>query len=359
MISVSIGMPVWKRAAYLPRTIASIRRQNYPGPLEIIIVESGSDGVTQQVAEELGCRYSSVPREVYPEFQDIAHCWNLCAILSSSDVLVLQCGEIEHESPTVIADLADRVLAGRCVATGLLRNLDRDGNFVDWYNHPREGSRPGWVSGSGPFAMKKSDFYRVGGFEELFYGYGHEDDYFFYCCRKNGLNTEYVESAVCGHHDHPRVPYDQTTGYANRALMQILYYQVERGIRRPRANSQGLVTQEPPGHAEIAQALHAANANAIPAFAEWSLKYLTGDHRPEEAFVAHRRASNDKGGWPQLCELAGEAAWGLCVHDQDLELANNTAGPWRNRVLRCASICGTWSRIALTEFWSVLKRGRA
>jgi glycosyltransferase involved in cell wall biosynthesis len=52
------------------------------------------------------------------------------------------------------------------------------------------------------FLMYKQDFFKVGGYEELFSGhYGQEDKFFRYCCRYNGVEDEESEfklTAIAG-----------------------------------------------------------------------------------------------------------------------------------------------------------------
>ena len=57
--SVSIAFPCWNRGVLLAETLASIRKQNYPASLELVVVESGNDDQTEKVAQDFGAKVSS------------------------------------------------------------------------------------------------------------------------------------------------------------------------------------------------------------------------------------------------------------------------------------------------------------
>ena len=241
MIPVTIAMPCYKRGGpILEKVLASIARQK---PAEILIVEDDYDGgETRRLALDFGARYIHIPRaQDWPEFQSVSKLWNICINASENEFLIMQSSDVVHESPNVIDELVKKVLGrGEVTATALVRQLAEDGSFINWYNHPTEPGRPGWVFGGAPHIFRPYQLRKMGGYEELFYGYGHEDDFFFYLLKKNGYRHEYVESAVTAHQWHERPHPENISAYANRSLIHLLVEEVEAGRRRPVANAEGL-----------------------------------------------------------------------------------------------------------------------
>lgn len=344
-------MPTWRRAEYLPKTLESIRRQNYPKLAEVVVVNSGYDGDTHRIADELGCRYSEIDRDPYPQFQNIAKHWNSCVARSIGEIVILQTAEVVHESENVIADLVSFVVSGpKRVGTGLLRNLDKNDQFVDWYNHPAEGSRPGWKSGAGPIAIKRGAYHTIGGFEETFYGYGHEDDFFYYCLNKNGFDVQYVPTAVCGHRDHPRMPFEVITCQANRCLLRTLWTEIEDGKRFPLANYEPPIVRPLPESPDIAAFCNKAiSLGAGQTFAKWYQAERTSPQTPEDTFVVHREIANEKPGGTlnQMCEMLVESVWAAKMHNIAIAEAMSGVEPrWEQRCFTSAQRMASWSAVA-------------
>jgi hypothetical protein len=347
--SVSIAFPCWRRGALLEKTLDSIRRQKYPGPLELIVVEEEDDGYTKKVAEAFGAKYIHNPRlEPYPVFQSITELWNLCLHACTGEIAILQTAEVLHESSTVIEELVLTVDAGsKILATPLIKDLAQDGSFAGWYNHPREGSRPGWVSGAGPHAFRRQEMLEIGGYEELFYGYGHEDDYLFHLLRLNGWSIEYVDTITCAHQWHERIKFEDTTGYANRSLIRTLIMEIEDGKRKPVANRQPLEYEIGPGHPEIRDAV--LQALALPmseTYKRWVEHcWLGGDQNVDLTFVAQRTIANEgQGILSQIGEMVLEAAWARQRADEAFKVSRSTDLPsWSGRARICGYIHETWA----------------
>jgi len=364
--SVSIAFPCWNRGPLLEKTLASIVAQKYPGAIELVVVEDGDDGITKHIAKRYGAKYIHHPRlQEWPIFQSITEMWNLCWRNCSNDIVLLQCPEIIHESSKVIEDLVARVESGqKIMATPLIRELAADGSFVSWYNHPREGTRPGWISGAGPHAFRRTEMLEIGGYEEAFYGYGHEDDYFFYCLRKNGWSVEYVENAVCGHQNHPRYPYEPITGYANRALMCLLTHQIADGVRRPLTNIEPIQIDATVTDDDVSKVTNDALGKFAmsPAFKKWAHAWLYRTNRhPSDVFNWQRTIANEGlGRISEIGEMITEAAWAVLIARESY----NTAGEqkshamssgseatrlWAERAYQRAQITHTWAAYALAK----------
>ena len=51
---LSVVIPAWRAEKYIAQAIGSVREQNWPGELEIIVCDDGSDDATAQIARDLG-----------------------------------------------------------------------------------------------------------------------------------------------------------------------------------------------------------------------------------------------------------------------------------------------------------------
>jgi hypothetical protein len=359
--SLSIAFPCWNRGQLLEITLETIRRQNYPGPLELVVVESGEDGLTEYVAKHFGARYIRQERpETFPVFQSITEMWNRCAKESSHEILLLQTAEVLHESGNVIQELVKRVESKpKVVATPLIKDLLPDGSFTNWYNHPTEGSRPGWVSGAGPHAMRREDFFSVGGYDLRHYGYGGEDNFWMYVLRKNGFSIEYVENAVCGHQWHERTKYEPVTGYSNRSLTNILIMEIEDGKRKPICNGEPLELDLTATEEAITDAvIETLSLNPGTFFKDWAKScWLVGNKHPDLTFVAQRSTANEGLGLiSQIGEMVTEAAWAIIRAKEARAVAAAVTGQWAARASLCADIDATWAARSLAKGKELMKQ---
>lgn len=359
--SVSIAFPCWRRGALLEKTLVSIHEQKYPGQLDLVVVEEEDDGYTRKVAKAFNAYYVQKPRlEPYPVFQSITELWNLCLEKCTGEIAILQTAEVLHESKGVIEELVARVSTGeKILAVPLIKDLAPDGSFVDWFNHPTKGSRPGWISGAGPHAFRRSEMLEIGGYEELFYGYGHEDDYLFYLLRKNGWRIEYVDTAICAHQWHERIKFEDTTGYANRSLIRILTMEIEDGWRAPLANKQDLHFEADANYAELNDVIYQTlNLPMSETYKNWvNHCWLNGAKNVDLTFVAQRTVANEgNGDLSLLGEMVLECAWAIKRSEEAFEVCRKTSLPsWSVRAGRCAMIHRTWATRSLRRARKLLE----
>lgn len=370
--SVSIAFPCWNRGLLLEKTLTSIWRQSYRhwNSLELIVVEEGDDGYTRKVAESFGARYVARERkESYPLFQSITEMWNQCFRECHNDVVILQCAEVMHESENVIADLVARVTAGDHIfAHAYLKDLNPDGSFNGWYNHPTEGSRPGWVSGSGPHCFYRQEMLEFcdgnpGPYCTDYFGYGGEDDHLFDCLRQSGWRLEYVNT-ICAHQSHERVKYEPVAGYANRALKNIHYREMRDGFRPPTPNKYPLLVDTSVRESVIADwILVAENRYEMSnIFDVWAFLWRSGDRNPDDLFVLQRAVANEGLGIPsQIGEMIMEAAWSVIRADEALTahaVAEYQQFPhWAARCKRSWEIQLTWAARALAYAAKLMQDG--
>lgn len=360
--AVSIGIPCWKRADFLRRTLETIRSQNYPGEVEIVIAEDDFDGGRiQRVAEDFGARYVQRQRtENYPPFQSVSKIWNLAFHNCSNEIVILQTDDILHEGRNVIdRTVWHLVNHPNCVAMPLVKALLPDGSFSEWFNHPSEHGEGNHLSGTGPFCMWKKDFERVGGYEELFYGYGYEDNYMHWLVRQNGLEFEYVMDAVCAHPSHERWKYEPITGFANRALIRTLIMEVEDKKRPPTANAMPLAidlrARDEDVDAIVGQVREWPRGKS-DVFENWLTRCWRHDKNPDHCAEGHRGVACDRS-YPfwMMDEMIIEAAWGLIRAKMGREVAAFEP-EWSAISNRAADITHTWGSRALAKAHELRKQ---
>lgn len=342
MEPISIVMPCWNRAKYLPLSVESILKQRYPGDVEFIIVENGNDG-TKAVAERYGCRYFNVPRDDYPEFQNVPAIWNFGVAHSSHELLLFQNPEIIHKGGNVLADLANRMNEPKSYAVPLVESLGPNGEFVRWFTHP-EGNLS---FGGGPMLFRKAEFLSFGGWEEGFYGYGYDDNFLFYLLSKHAFTRHYSQE-VCAHMDHPRGAYDQTTGYANRALMRLFAFEIERGLREPVANGAPIDFRRCPSDVEISAQIEALRPGSPPIFEKWAAAWKAGDRTPDDDFAVSTYCLNaDR----ESRYLIAETVYSFLRAQPCRQIAREARSQghlqWADRADLCAKIHETWAAKAL------------
>lgn len=204
--SVSIVMTPWNRTRLLSNTLDSIFRQRYPN-LQIIVVEDRpTEFSTQALCMKHGIDYSA-RRTVLDGWNNPAVLLNHGIKKATGEIIILQNAECKYENEDGIANLVAEVERDEMVSTvPLVQSLDEQGRFIQWFSHPTDQERAGWISYFCQ-AIRRSQILKVGGFDEIFNGYGHEDDLFEFRLRANGIKFKYVENVLVSHQWHPRYQY--------------------------------------------------------------------------------------------------------------------------------------------------------
>lgn len=239
-MSVSIILTAFNRANQLDKTLKSIAMQDYR-PLEVIVVEDGDDGRTQHIARQNGARYIQKKRPDLPVFQNPARAHNLGIRAAQNDIVILQGAEVKYLNPTDVSKLVAPILEDPSLITSpCVQNLRQDGTMEEWYVHPTEGRRAGWIVNF-CLAMTRERLLQIQGFDEGFEGYGYEDDYLTFCLRKNGGNIIFVPEVVVAHQWHDRSKYVFYPGFTGIDSPQYAYgdglrNRVEAGLQPAIAN---------------------------------------------------------------------------------------------------------------------------
>jgi GT2 family glycosyltransferase len=204
--SVSIVMTPWNRTKLLSNTLDSIFKQKYPN-LQIIVVEDRpTEFSTEALCHRHGIEYA-VRRNDPNEWCNPAALLNHGIRKAKGEIIIIQNAECKYESETGIADLIEDVVNDEMVSTvPLVQSIDDRERFIQWFSHPTDQQRAGWISCFCQ-ATRRSQILRVGGFDEIFHGYGHEDDLFEFRLRTNGVKFKYKENVLVSHQWHERYHY--------------------------------------------------------------------------------------------------------------------------------------------------------
>ena len=288
------------REKQFEQTLLSIERQKYK-PLEIVVVEDGDDGgVAASLCTRFGARHLRFPRSSAPVDSGRSQYWtanppfgnlpvqrNRGIKACSYDILMWHDSEVKHDN-NVIEELARSVERDpKLLVSAMMQNEDGKGG-VRWNRHPSL-NEPNSASISSVNAIQRKSLLDIGGFEELFNGYGSDDDFSFFMWRRN-FKVEYSHEASATHQWHEGVPFDYPTGRANRAIFFRLRHEIEKGLRPPMANynsSDVLDSAFSTMNREMLNTIvrKIAGGNCIPEFKEWANRWIA-DVEDEHGDVA-------------------------------------------------------------------------
>jgi len=362
---VSIAMPCWKRSELLAKTLESIRRQNYPGLLDLIVVEDDQDGKVEEVAAHYGARYLFRKRtDYYPPFQSTSKIWNMCLGACENDISILQTDDILHESPNVIADCVTAVEASKqTLVMPVIKSLKADGSFDEWFSHPPKDGGGERLSGTGPHAFWRTEMVKTGGYEELFYGYGYDDNFFFYTLKMCGWTFKHLTETVCAHQFHDRLKYEPITGFANRALCRLLILEIEEGTRSHIANQTPLTIDLTAKESDVDSIIDEVRnfPRRKPTLLEFEANVWDKDREYNAVAQAHRDIACERS-VPMteresktsiMDELICECAWGLVrartARMTAMEVIKEGQSDWPRIMNKAADITHTWASVALAK----------
>lgn len=206
---VSIVMTPYNRTSLVRNTFESILRQNH-SDLEVIVVEDRPTEASLEVeCHRAGKNFRYFARRSRQEgWMNPAVLLNFGIKQATKEILIIQNGEVKYETMNGIEELVRPIETNAYLSTvPLVQALDKDGNFYDWYQHPTDQKRQGWISCFCQ-AVRRDRVMEIQGFDEVFNGYGCDDDIFEWRLRKSGVIFEYAKQVLVSHQWHQ--PYHYT-----------------------------------------------------------------------------------------------------------------------------------------------------
>lgn len=167
----SIVIPAYNEEAWIERSVAAARNQDYPGKFEVIVVDNASTDRTAELAEQAGARVVFQPKPGLPFARDAGYRATQGEIIANTDADVLV-------PPNWLRSFLKPFSNPKTVAVSGVFRVDRAERFFDrCYLKFHYGFwEPllirilklisGIVPCSGPnFAVRKAALDRVGGFD--------------------------------------------------------------------------------------------------------------------------------------------------------------------------------------------------
>ena len=169
-VKISVIVPAFNEAKLLGASLAGIRSAaavfgRLGLEFELIVCDNNSTDGTASIARAAGAQV------VFEPFNQIGRARNTGAAAATGDWLIFVDAD-SHPSAELFADVAEQIVAGRCLAGGAAIRLDEDllvaGTIAQVWNL---ASRAGcWLAGSFIF-VEAAAFRQLGGFsQELFAG---------------------------------------------------------------------------------------------------------------------------------------------------------------------------------------------
>jgi glycosyltransferase involved in cell wall biosynthesis len=240
MSSVSIVMTSYKRPEQLRRTLHSISIQTRR-PDQIVVVEDGGDeetrGICAVACMQKGLKVEYCERRNRPklDYSNPAIPKNIGIKKAIGDILIIQCAEVRYTNPQDIERLVKPVEEDPSISNiAQVKALGRYDNFQEWYAGPERA--PGWFLDFCQ-AVRRDKVMAINGFDELYEGYGFDDDDFALRLQASGVKYQWAMDVVCEHQWH-FVP-DKSTNLSDRGRIRynMMKEAIDAGRRSPVANA--------------------------------------------------------------------------------------------------------------------------
>jgi glycosyltransferase involved in cell wall biosynthesis len=202
MKTVSIVIPVYRRTTLLENTLASIIEQYGVKPEVIVVEDRPLDDSAQRLCFRHDIKYFASHKGT--GYNNVSTIYNIGIRKATSDIIVMQSAECKYESTDGLQRLVAAIENDELKSVvPLVMSTGPHGGFIEWYNHPSLGARAGWT-GFFCHAMHRSQLMKIGGYDEIFKGYGHDDDLLLFRMKSNGIQPRFEENVLVTHQWHPR-----------------------------------------------------------------------------------------------------------------------------------------------------------
>ncbi len=215
-LEISVVIPTYNRLDSLREVIPALLRSDVrPDRFEIVVADSQSDDGTAAYLAAISAEHPNV-RHLPGPYNGRAMARNAGVAASRGPVVLFTDADI-IASPDLIARHLEHHTRGEAIAAvGMEVQVD---SLADYERKradaalraPLHGERPKRLTWlyflTGNASVRREDLDRVGGFDEAFTGYGHEDLELGYRLQRAGVAIVYEPRAV-NYHWHP-VPYEE------------------------------------------------------------------------------------------------------------------------------------------------------
>jgi len=241
-MDISVVIPTRNRIETLRHVVPTLLRQTLaPQRYEILIADSNSDDGTAQYLRE---RSAALPkgslRHLPGDYTSRAAARNAGAAAARAPIVMFTDADILASEALLERHLADHCAAenDRIAVVGCELRVDSLEDYRTQTARPetrRPLQRPwrrrlSWLYFlTGNASVRRDDFDKVGGFDEAFTGYGHEDLELGYRLRKSGVEIAYDRDAI-NYHWHP-VGYEEEIGRMELAgFSTVRFYRKHRDL---------------------------------------------------------------------------------------------------------------------------------
>ena len=204
--TVSIMMTAYDRAHLLKNTLDSILIQTRK-PEQIVIVEDGYDGgktetLCNAYRRSLPIEYFCRRKRPNVGFSNPAIPKNIGIRKCTGEILIIQGAEVKYTNPNDIENLVAPVEKDPYVSMfATCKALDQYGKFDRWYGDPAFDAYLGFCH-----AVRLDKVIAIGGFDELYRGYGYEDNDFMWRLHVSGITCKWALDVLTYHQWHPGHP---------------------------------------------------------------------------------------------------------------------------------------------------------
>jgi GT2 family glycosyltransferase len=206
-VKISVVIPTHNRSDALAKTLLNLSKQQFADPWEVIVVNNRSTDDTDDVVS--GMRFPSPLRLVHEEKPGVAAARNTGITVARGQYIILVDNDILVE-PDFLRRHYELLLSNPCCwITGQVVNLpEQRATPFGKYRQSLCESGPGesnggevyWLNG-GNVSLPRSDWERLGGFDERFSGASVEDYDFAIRARDAGIKILFRPSIAVIHND--------------------------------------------------------------------------------------------------------------------------------------------------------------
>ena len=216
MIEISVVIPTYNRLDTLRHVVPSLLRNTVaPESMEIVVADSNSTDGTAAYLAAVTAAHPNV-RHVPGPYSGRAMARNAGVAASRGPGVLFTDADIIASPDLLYRHLAHHAAGEPVAVVGMEVQVDSYADYERKRDNPElraplHGLRPKRLTWlyflTGNASVRRSDLDRVGGFDEHFTGYGHEDLELGYRLQRAGVRLVYEPRAV-DYHWHP-VPYEE------------------------------------------------------------------------------------------------------------------------------------------------------